>query len=276
MDKTLSVLTPVAPDRSQFLSDAAASVVAARPALRSVGWDLEWVVVIDGPSKVPAPVGADELVTLSARRGVSCARNTAQSIANGSWVMPLDADDELRGAGVAQVLDRIRDDERVGWIATNRVFVGGDRTPHWFSARRKWEPGELAQVWSGPFVFHPNSVIARRELSLACLGWPELAVNEDLGWVLRMSEEAAGCAEPPATSCYRVWEGQEVGKASYPEEKRLAFATIEQMLNASRQRRGRPVIRMPADPGGAQGIAQRAVVAADANGRPVIASPITP
>ncbi len=253
MEKSLSVLTAVAPDRAEFLTDAAASVAAARPALQIVGWALEWIVVVDGPPEIPVPVGADELVMLSAGRGVACARNAAQSLASGSWVMPLDADDELRGAGVAQVLDRIAADDEVGWVATNRVFVGGDRTPHWFSDRRSWAVGELAQTWSAPFLFHPNSVIARRDLSLTCGGWPGLAVNEDLGWVLRMSEEAPGRGEPAATLSYRVWAGQEVARDRYAEDKRLAFTAIEQMLNARRKYCGRSPIQMPADPGGAHG-----------------------
>jgi len=170
--------------------------------------------------------------------------------------MPLDADDELHGDGLAQILGTISAGDAAGWIATNRVFIGGEKTAHWFSTRRSWAVGELAQAWSAPFVFHPNSVLARRDLSLSCGGWPGLPVNEDLGWVLRMSEEAPGRAEPHATLSYGVWAGQEVSRDHYSDDKRLAFAAIEQMLNAERKRSGRAPIRMPADPGGAHGTRQ--------------------
>lgn len=85
MGNRLSVLTAVAPERNQYLALAAASVAAARSAVQMMGWDLEWVVVVDGPPEIPVPAGVDQL-RLSARRGVACARNTAQAMSTGSWV----------------------------------------------------------------------------------------------------------------------------------------------------------------------------------------------
>lgn len=159
--------------------------------------------------------------------------------------MPLDGDDLLDPGGTAAALPKNVDSN--GWIATNRLLLTGHRTPHWISAPRNWAAGELAEHWTAPMLCHPNSVIAERHLVTRVGGWPEhLDVNEDLAWLLTLSELSPGRFDPTVTLHYRVWDRQIVADPSYPERKARAFARIEQDINTIRRDHARRPIRRPA------------------------------
>jgi len=257
----LSVLTPVAADRGQWLAQAGLSVRRSRDLLAGIGVEVEWVVCQDGASGdgcgsgpvaevlagTPRP---DRVVGWHVRRGVAAARNAALAAATGDWVVPLDADDELDRDGVLAAVSAVRAWPReLAWLGCNRVLVDGSRTPHWRNEPRGFAAGELAEQWTSPFWFHPNSVLLRRDALLRAGGWPALGVNEDLAAVLLVSEQYGGRAEPLVLTRYRVWDGQEVAAGSYPEDKATAFTVVEALLNARRRTAGRlPVHRPPAGP----------------------------
>jgi hypothetical protein len=130
-----------------------------------------------------------------------------------------------------------------GWIGFNRLLVDGGRTPYWIEEEASFPVGTLAQRWTSPFPFHPNSAAVRRGLLLSLGGWPAM-VNEDVGALLLLGEESAGSVHPAVLTRYRVWDGQITAAAAYHPDKVTAFATMEAMVNARRRRAGRaPVVR---------------------------------
>lgn len=243
----VSVLTAVGAGWEGWLPAAGGSVARARAAVQSSGIQLEWVVCADGGATIPGAERPDRVVSWSGVRGVSAARNAALAAATGDWVLPLDADDELDSAGFGELLGVLAGcGPEVGWVGANRVLMDGARTPHWFDAARVFRPGELASLWSSPFLFHPNSWLVRRDVLLGSGGWPATGGNEDLAAVLLVSEHTVGRFEPAVLTRYRVWPGQEIGTAAYLEDKPAAFAVVEALVNARRRSAGRPPVSRPA------------------------------
>lgn len=246
----LSLITAALPSRVDYFAETASSVAAARDLVGSP-WSLQWIVVVDGPGSVEMPAGVDQLCVLAERRGVAATRNVGLAVATGDWIMPLDADDELEPAGLARMLPELTTTD-AGWISTNRILFDGSRTPHWRETATNWRPGQLAEHWTAPFPFHPNSLIARRDHALACGGWPAVPTNEDLGWALLLAEEAMGASLVDVTLRYRVWDGQQVANDHYVRDKAVAFRAIQELINARRVRSDRPPVAAPS-PGPAYG-----------------------
>jgi glycosyltransferase involved in cell wall biosynthesis len=243
-----SIVTACLPTRADHLGAAARSVHQARARIAPLR--LEWIVVFDGPGLSRAP-GAEQVIVLPKPGGTSIARNAALAVAGGDLVSPLDADDELESAALIRS-DLMMRDCTLDWVAGNRVLLdSGAVTPHWHG-ERIWAPGELAENWTAPLAFHPNSLIARTEKVLAQGGWPALAVNEDLLLALSLSEAGAGASITEVLTRYRVWSGQEVSAQTYPDMKVAAFVFIEKSINEIRNKYGRSPVKRPL-PGGACG-----------------------
>lgn len=252
--QTLTLITAVDPGRCDYLGETAESVKTARVAVEACGWLLEWVVIFDGPTKTIIDYGADAVESLSKHSGIAQARNVGLGITTGAWVMPLDADDLLNAEGLTSVLRRVAtQSQEVGWVAVNRTLMDGSKTLHWNTEFRKWNIGDLASTWSSPFPFHPNSVLARRDMALRVGGWPALPANEDMAWSLLLSEVAEGVLFTDVVLFYRTWDGQEVSRAGYLHDKSLSFRAIEGMINAVREPFGRTLIQSPGA-GGAFGV----------------------
>jgi hypothetical protein len=230
------------------MSSTAESVSAARSAAATLGWDLTWVVVADGPAPLPEidwPQGTI-LRSLPVHGGTAAARNRGLTGCPPGWVLPLDADDTIDAEGLVEVLADRATLDQVGWVACNRVLTDGTRTPHWIETPVRWPAGTLEKRWECPFPFHPNSLLARRDLVFAAGGWPATIVNEDLGLCLRLSTLAPGAALTPVVIRYRSRDEQSVAASWYEEAKASAFDFLGAVVNAGRAHRGLVPVEIPA------------------------------
>lgn len=240
---SIALVTPVTPSRAEWLGELADAIEELRSAAAG-RHEVDWIVSTDGPEALKVS-GADCICTVLPG-GPAAARTRAMAAARCEWVLPIDADDLPDTEGVLAVLDHIDVlPPSVGWVGGGRVLLDGSATAHTRVAERDWGEGTLAEAWEAPFVFHPNSILVRRELALASGGWPALRVNEDLAFVLLISEIAPGRTVPQTLTRYRVWEGQTVGQSDYPAAKRVAFETIAELVNARRATKGRTIIAPP-------------------------------
>lgn len=242
----LSIITAVAPDRADFLDETARSIDALREVI-----DVEWIVVWDG--KPTRDVNADVVIHGREGGGISCTRNLGLGYATADYLTSLDADDLIVVEGVQRGLKAFETNPEIGWIGLSRTDIPGRATKHTVSGPQAFAPGELAEHWKAPFMFHPNSFIASTALVRRCGGWPGIATGEDLALVLRMSEEMGGEVLPAVLTRYRVWDKQEVAHSSYASTKKKAFGYIETVINAVRLWHGRSLVHAPSNPGGAFG-----------------------
>lgn len=243
----LSIVTAVDPDRSDFLSEAAASVRRLRVELNA-----EWIVVWDGEAKFSV---SDANVVIDGLRhgGVSATRNLALSHISSDLTTVLDADDVIVEDGCVSATNAFREAPGLGWVGLSRTFMDGMPSQHTLHSSETFLAGELSERWTAPFLFHPNSIMVRTSLLRSVGGWPALRSNEDLGMALSVSELAPGQTLPEAITRYRVWERQEVAKSQYSELKQSSFSFIESVINSRRADLGRQPIFSPRDAGGAYG-----------------------
>lgn len=227
---TLSFLTPLRPDRADYLSETAASVAAAKAACAAVGWSCEWVLVSDGPGAVNVPDVVDVHIDLPQRSGTAAARNIALVAASGHWVYPLDGDDCIDAQGLAALISHVG--YGIGWVASNRRTLDGEPTAHWHDRPREWRRGMLPQCWTSPFPFHPGSILVARHIALELGGWPALPSNEAIGFALALGAKSSGRFRPEVVTLERHWEGQTNRGSVYPQTKHLSLTAIAAMLNA--------------------------------------------
>jgi hypothetical protein len=247
--RTVTILTPVAPRLAAHLPETARSVSATVAAAVPAGFDVHWMVVVDGPGDLPPDVPAlaepwARVVRLPFRSGVSAARNIGLAAARDGWILPLDGDDELDpGAVLALLQDRelaVHD-----WASSNRVLTGGGHTVHWRDTPRRWPAGRLAEEWRAPLQFHPNSVLVQRSLALAVGGWPALPSNEDHLFALLLSEHADGVSTTHAPLRYRRWDRQVTATSDYTADRHVFHDLIVAVVNAARGRQGRTPVPGP-------------------------------
>lgn len=244
----ITIVTALHPDRAKHIDETAESIQELRKHL-----EINWVLAWDGEPAV-ALDGPDYQIQSPRNVGISACRNLTLPYITTEFTTPLDGDDLIRPAGVIDALDRLRSNLNLGWISLNRTLVDGTRTPHWRQEPCQWRPGELAEDWTAPFPFHPNSVVFRTDLLYQIGGWPAVATNEDLFLALQMSESALGESSTEILTRYRKWDLQEVADPNYTETKKQSFSVIATLISAQRQKLGRPPVSPPAQPGGAFGI----------------------
>lgn len=230
----LSIITPCDPARAQFLDAASASIDQARSAI-----ELEWIVVFDGPPLGVFGLG-DVQIAHAHQRGVSAARNTALAAASGEFIAPLDADDLIVADGLLSAIEQFDAGEELGWVAANRVDLAtGSPTKHWHG-EQDWAAGSLVSASAGPLPFHPNSIVARRELAERIGGWrPGRDFGEDMLFALECSELAPGRSVSSVMHEYRTWPGQTTASADYVDAYGTTSESILRHINRMRRQLGR-------------------------------------
>ncbi|MFI5617593.1 hypothetical protein [Streptomyces sp. NPDC051567] len=252
----LCLLTGLLPGLAVHLPETAAGMRTARERLAARGWEVTWIVVVDGPGSVGVqewPTGT--IVEHSpVHGGIAAARNRALhrafDLAPDGWVYPLDGDDVLDVDGLSALLaDPALEEAGNGWVSANRAFLDGTSSRHHRATPRRWARHELAGAWSLPvYPFMPNAVLARTGVALAAGGWPAVIVAEDFGWALALSEQSAGASTPHVVTRYRAWPGQTTGTTWFDREFLAAYALITSMANARREALGQPTVRFPVPP----------------------------
>jgi hypothetical protein len=244
---TISILTPVDPLRADHLLQTAQSIRVAREALARIGMELEWVVVIDGPGIAPdvTQVTPANVLRRPMKGGVSEARNTALARASGTWVMPLDHDDLLDASGLVKLFSDSRA-LAASWVAGTRLYIdGSSTTKHGVTNAQEWRPRQLEETWQVPFPFHPNVLIARREVALAVGGWPALTGVQDLGYALNLNRQFTGWSLPIPLTRLRRWAKQTVAQPFWLELKAEDFSFLAAHINAERAMSGLQPVRAP-------------------------------
>ncbi|MHB8263686.1 MAG: hypothetical protein ACYDGY_08060 [Acidimicrobiales bacterium] len=232
----MSIITGVSPGRASRLPATAASIEVLQEHIGRAGWSVNWIVVVDGPGLMNGlswPAGT-KLERLAGKCGTAACINRALALCHPSWVLILQAGDELLVSGM---LDLLQEPAlaRASWAAANmRITSRGTVVTDTTVAPKRWEAHQLAQSWSVPFAFHPAALVVRSSLILEVGGWPALPANEDLAAALYVSELGPGIV-----TAYRIIsrELQRTTKRGISRELALredAFATITAVLNARR------------------------------------------
>lgn len=242
---TISLLTACLPSRTEHLVATADSVERAQKDLMGEV-DVQWIIALDGPGRLPSFPQAHEIITIERHSGVATTRNMALSLASGDYCMALDADDLLEAEGIHKAIQLFsqRTVDQAAWIAGNRLTIEGEHTRHWHG-RNQWGAKYLAWDWTSPFPFHSNTVVYRLPVLWEIGGWPAMPVCEDVGLVLEVSERYGGLAIREVMARGRTWEGQHEKSLRYLQEKAASYAYVEQLLNFARKRSRDPLIAAP-------------------------------
>lgn len=236
----LSIITAILPTSSEHIRATAQSILELKKLMT-----LEWIVVFDGPgaNHILLPE-ADKIIHLKSHKSTAIARNIGLTQSSGKFVHFLDGDD-LALPGLAESLNVLKDSPEIDWVAPNRTFIDGSKTVHWHDYVKEWNPGELAETWTTPFPFHPNSVIYRRSVVLLAGGVPAISPGDDMALILMVSETSPGRSITEVATAYRIWDGQAVQSEGFYERALIARKFLEECINAKRALDGKSLITAP-------------------------------
>ncbi len=235
----ISVVTPVLPERADYLLDAWRSVHAQD---LPPGWELEWCVQVDGvEGSVPVELPADPRVRVDhsgARFGEATTRNLALWRAAGDWVVPLDADDELAAGGLlacARAVERWPDARFVAGAYHDLLDDGTIREfplvrdegwvdPGWFLS---WEPGRTRTWFCAGGMLHADTL-------RAIGGWPSLPRAVDVAPWCVINGCFGGVYLHDVIGHYRKWAGQMTAGPDWAATERWGRAALSQVAALAR------------------------------------------
>jgi glycosyltransferase involved in cell wall biosynthesis len=238
MNRLVSVLTPTFDPDPKFLTAAYKSLCAQE---MPNGWDWEWIVWEDGPTRQAQDIlpRDDGRITFGRARhgGQAIARNLALALARGDLVKNLDHDDVLTpGTLRRDIANLSRSPGIIRWT-TSRVLdllpdgstVGFDDDP----AAGPLRPGVVFDYWrthNYRAPVHPTTICIERTFAVAVGGWMASPGSDDTGLLIAASLLSTGYFEPEVGLLYRKWPGQETAKPSHtdPAEWPLRMKLIEE------------------------------------------------
>ena len=193
----VSVIIPVGPRHSEHARLAAASV-----AWQSLAGLCETIIACDGGAAVPALPGVIILPSDGKRRGPAHTRNRALDVAQGAFILPLDADDYLLPRAVEHLLRE--------YSTGKHGYVYGDcytkeREGHYLLRSAP----DYHQRDMGKYNLHVVTALTPRKHWLAVGGWDE-GVDAWEDWTGHLRLAIAGvCGHrlPYPLFTYRVYEG---------------------------------------------------------------------
>lgn len=230
MNKTVSVITAVDPDRSAHLPEVWESLSSQQ---LPDGWKWEWLVQCDGVEEdaqrtVRALLPADERVSFGASRkgGPGIARTMALARAGGGLVKTLDADDRLTPDVLARDVSACTQGG-ICWSAS-RVLDDrdGTRSPHYPDdpPDGRLQSGTVYAAYRNGYriLVHPATLCVRYDVLLALGGWMALPASEDTALLLALDAVSDGWFNETVGMIYRRWEPQMSASAAHAEPAELA------------------------------------------------------
>lgn len=258
----ISIITAVLPSHADFLDQAAKSVeetAAELFARHAWNWQLEWVVVVDGPGALDVPV-LTEVPSItqrsSSREGATAARNRALAVARGDWIFQLDGDDELRPAAFADLVDLVAETTGAGGTYEDCTWFAGQNTdrdgvPRPPNANSPditvYDAGALISPWEAIEPFFTSNILVRRDVVLRCGGWPSARAFESRHLLLTVNQTERGVATPYGTLHYRRWDGQTIADPAVARLTVIQNEFLCAVLNA-RRRPGDDPVSIPTMP----------------------------
>jgi len=215
--------------------------------------DFEWLIESDGTGPGLDDVHGDlswvwgdprvrhEATGIAGGAGV--ARTSALARALGKYIWVMDIDDVPEVGALGELVAAI-EAGGAGWaqgVAVDLTPAGliEHRLPPGFAG--EVSPGAMRRYWgeSGGLAVHTVGMLIRNEVLAEVGGWYGLAVGEDTGMVLAISDSVRGAVVQSRTLQYRKWEAQTTATAWCAATRALSRQVIERRGNKATGRMDR-------------------------------------
>ena len=244
----ISIITPTLPEKSDFLINTSKSIdILRKKIIKNI--EIEWIISVDWPWYISNidDLKYDKIIYTTSRKWISAARNIALFNSEWDYIIPIDADDTFNTDWFIEIIEKIYNWNflEYWWIGLNRKLTDWSKTPHWNSSESKYKKWEFSKEWSAPFKFHPNTLIIKSDIAKLIWWWPAIIPNEDLAFVLLLSEKTDWIILTTHFINYRIWEKQTINELSYLPDKKIAFKVIESYINTIRKYENKKSINAP-------------------------------
>jgi glycosyltransferase involved in cell wall biosynthesis len=220
---TLSILTAVADPSIPYIDETWQSIIDLE---LPDGWTFEWCVQSDAADAdlTRHAWANDPRVSLGRSDrpgGAAAARNNALLRAQGTFLLPVDADD-LVEPGMLTTLAGAFSDPLVGWAGGGWLELPVEE-----SRRMRFipkDPGIKEPGWLGEEItkqgttpFQMNSILYRRAALVGTGGWPAFSEWEDTLLAVTVSSSWRGYVDSAVVGRYRRHAGQTINGARFKD-----------------------------------------------------------
>ena len=247
MERLVSVITPVGPGSTRYLSEAYASLCD------QVGVAWEWIVQFDGDASVPSPLLPDDsrvrAQCTGLQVGAAATRNLALERCAGGLVFNLDADDVLAAPDVLARLDSTLGASRAAFAFGRVAGIDDPEEVDWpssvlpLSDGEVVEPGALEPLWReiGVPPIAGSSVLWDKRYLLAYGGWAALYGSEDTAVILAVAQRHPVVFADLVVLLYRRHDAQTTAGDDYLRLRPAHWSFVHQRLVAMRRIHGETV-----------------------------------